>query len=151
MNKIQAALELRKALQLFLSTMDADTQAEDMLEVASVFPAYEVGKAYKIKQVFRYGENSVGDPQLYQVLQDHTSAAEWTPDTATSLYKAIGVTSEGYPEWVQPLGASDAYNTGDIVSYNGALYKSAIDANVWAPDAYPAGWRNLGPVEEAHG
>ena len=140
MNKVQAALELRKALQLFLSTMDADTQAEDMLEVASVFPAYEVGKAYKIKQVFRYGENSVGDPQLYQVLQDHTSAAEWTPDTATSLYKAIGVTSEGYQEWVQPLGASDAYNTGDIVSYNGALYQSTIDANVWAPDVYPAGW-----------
>ena len=39
MNKVKAALELRKALQLFLSTMDADTQAEDMLEVASVFPA----------------------------------------------------------------------------------------------------------------
>ena len=140
MNKVQAALELRKALQLFLATMDADTQAGDMLAVSSVFPAYEVGKAYKAKQVFRYGKNSVGDPQLYQVIQDHTSAAEWTPDTATSLYKAIGVTSAGYPKWVQPLGASDAYNTGDIVSYNGNLYQSTIDANVWAPDAYPAGW-----------
>ena len=140
MNKVQAALELRKALQLFLATMDADTQVEEMLAVSSVFPAYETGKAYKAKQVFSYGTNSVGDPQLYQVLQDHTSAAEWTPDTATSLYKAIGVTSEGYPEWAQPLGASDAYNTGDIVSYNGKLYKSTIDANVWAPDVYPAGW-----------
>ena len=140
MNKVQAALELRKALQLFLATMDADTQAEEMLAVSSVFQAYETGKAYKAKQVFSYGTNSVGDPQLYQVLQDHTSAAEWTPDTATSLYKAIGVNSSGYPEWVQPLGASDAYNTGDIVSYNGNLYQSTIDANVWAPDAYPAGW-----------
>ena len=82
----------------------------------------------------------MGDPQLYQVLQDHTSAAEWTPDTATSLYKKIGVTESGYPEWVQPLGASDAYNTGDVVSYNGKLYKSTIDGNVWAPDVYPAGW-----------
>ena len=140
MNKVQAALELRKALQLFLATMDADTQADDMLAVASVFPAYETGKAYKAKQVFSYGTNSVGDPQLYKVLQDHTSASEWTPDTATSLYKAIGVTADGYPEWVQPIGASDAYNTGDIVSYNGNLYQSTIDANVWAPDAYPAGW-----------
>ena len=151
MNRVQAALELRKALQLFLSTMDADTQADEMMSVSSVFPAYQVGKAYKAKQVFSYGTNSVGDPQLYQVLQDHTSAAEWTPDTAVSLYKAIGVTSGGYPEWVQPLGASDAYNTGDIVSYNGTLYKSTIDANVWAPDAYPAGWEGLGPVEEVHG
>ena len=141
MNRVQAALELRKALQLFLSTMDADTQSEDMLSVASVFPVYEVGKAYKAKQVFRYGKNSVGDPQLYQVIQDHTSASEWTPDTASSLYKAIGVTAAGYPEWAQPLGASDAYNTGDIVSYNGTLYQSTIDANVWSPADYPAGWK----------
>ncbi len=140
-NKIQAALELRKALQIFLATLDADTASADMLEVSSVFPKYKVGKAYKTKDVFRYGENSVGDPQLYQVLQDHTSAEQWTPDTATSLYKAIGVSESGYPEWVQPLGASDAYNTGDIVDYNGALYRSLIDGNVWAPDAYPAGWK----------
>ena len=133
-------LEIRKALHFFLSTVDVDTNSADMMEVASVFPKYQVGKTYKTKDVFSYGENIVGDPQLYQVLQDHTSAAEWTPDTATSLYKAIGVTSEGYPEWVRPLGASDAYNTGDIVSYNGKLYKSTIDANVWAPDVYPAGW-----------
>lgn len=139
-NEVQMALELRKALQLFLATLDADSNAQDMLAVASVFPKYEVGKAYKVKDVFTYGENGVGDPQLYQVLQAHTSSAEWTPDTSASLYKAIGITAEGYPEWVQPLGATDAYNTGDIVSYNGALYQSTIDGNVWAPDAYPAGW-----------
>ena len=139
-NKVQAALELRKALQIFLSTLDADTNAAEMMEVATVFPKYQIGKAYKVKEVFAYGENSVGDPQLYTVLQAHTSAAEWTPDTATSLYKAIGMTEEGYPEWVQPLGASDAYNTGDIVSYNGTLYKSLIDGNTWSPEAYPQGW-----------
>jgi hypothetical protein len=59
---------LRKALQLFLATLDVDTQAEDIMEVASVFPKYRVGKTYKVKEVFSYGENSVGDPQLYQVL-----------------------------------------------------------------------------------
>lgn len=140
-NKVQAALELRKALQIFLATMDADTQVADMMEVASVFPKYQVGKAYKTKEVFAYGENAVGDAQLYQVLQAHTSAAEWAPDTATSLYKAIGVSESGYPEWVQPLGASDAYNTGDIVSYNSTLYESIIDGNTWSPEAYPAGWK----------
>lgn len=141
MNKVQNALELRKALQLFLETMDIETQAEKMMGVASVFPKYEVGKAYKVKEVFAYGENSVGDAQLYMVLQDHTSAEQWAPDASPSLYKAVGVTKEGYPEWVQPLGASDAYNTGDIVSHNGTLYESTIDGNVWAPEAYPAGWK----------
>ena len=140
MNKKQAALEFRKAVQFFLSSLDADTDTEKILEVASVFPTYQAGKAYKTKEVFSYGENSVGDAQLYQVLQDHTSSEEWTPDTATSLYKKIGVTEDGYPEWVQPLGASDAYNTGDIVSYNGTLYRSTRDGNVWSPDTYPDGW-----------
>lgn len=132
--KVQAALELRKALQLFLSTMDVDTSSKEMMEVASVFPKYQVGKSYKVKDVFAYGENSVGDVQLYQVLQNHTSANEWKPDTSVSLYKAIGVTEDGYPEWVQPIGATDAYNINDIVSYNGNLYISTINANVWAPD-----------------
>lgn len=141
MSKVmQAALEMRKTLQFFVGTLDADIQLDMMLEIPSIFPAYEVGKAYKTKDVFSYGENAVGDPQLYQVLQDHTSAAQWTPDTATSLYKAIGITKDGYPEWVQPLGSTDAYNIGDIVSYNGMLYRSVIDDNVWTPDAYPAGW-----------
>lgn len=141
MNMTQTALEMRTALQYFVASLDAETQLDMMLEIPSVYPAYAVGKAYKTKDVFSYGINAVGDPQLYQALQDHTSAAEWTPDTAVSLYKAIGVTETGYPVWVQPLGATDAYNTGDIVSYNGALYISTIDGNVWAPDAYPAGWK----------
>lgn len=140
MNMTQAALEMRKALQLFVGTLDVETHLEEMLKIPSVFPAYAVGHNYKTKDVFSWGENSVGDPQLWQVLQDHTSAAEWTPDTATSLYKKVGVTEDGYPEWVQPLGSTDAYNTGDIVSYNGKLYQSTIDGNVWSPEAYPDGW-----------
>lgn len=144
-NKVRAALELRKALQFFLATLDPETDKEKIMEIPSVFPKYVVGKAYAVKEVFSYGENEVGDPQLYQVLQAHTSAAEWTPDTANGLYKKIGITEDGYAEWVQPLGASDAYNTGDIVSYKDLLYKSLIDGNVWAPDAYPAGWEVYNP------
>lgn len=147
MNKVQAALELRKALQMFLqtycATVDMDTETDKVMSVATVFPKYKVGTTYKTKEVFSYGTNGVGDPQLYQVLQNHTSTKEWTPDATASLYKKIGVTEEGYAEWVQPLGASDAYNTGDIVSYNGVLYKSTIDGNVWAPDSYPAGWETV--------
>lgn len=139
-NYTAECLELRKALQFFLATMDVESNAAEMMEVASVFPKYQIGKAYKVKEVFAYGENSVGDAQLYQVLQEHTSSSEWKPDATPSLYKAIGVTKEGYPEWVQPLGASDAYNKGDIVSYNGSLYQSTVDGNVWSPEAYPTGW-----------
>lgn len=140
MTKVQKAAELRKALQLFLATLDIETQEADILSVASVFPSYKVGKLYKIKEIFSYGETSVGDAQLYQVLQEHISTEEWLPDQSPSLYKAIGIADDGYPVWVQPIGTSDAYNSGDIVNYEGVLYRSLIDGNVWSPDTYPAGW-----------
>lgn len=69
MNLTQTALEMRKALQYFVGTLDSETQLEMMLEIPSVYPAYAVGVAYKTKEVFSYGVNSVGDPQLYQVLK----------------------------------------------------------------------------------
>lgn len=133
MDIMQAALEMRKALQMFVGTLDVETQLDKVLEIPSVFPAYEVGKEYKTKDVFSYGLNEVGDPQLYQVMQPHVSRAQDTPDTATSLYKKIGVTEDGYAVWVQPLGATDAYNEGDKVSHNGKRWVSKIDNNVWEP------------------
>ena len=116
---------------------------EQALEIASVYPRWEVGKAYSVGDIISYGENGVGDPQLYKVVQAHTSQEDWTPDAAASLYDAFGLDEGGYPVWSQPTGAHDAYNTGDIVNYNGTLYKSLIDGNVWAPDAYPQGWEKV--------
>lgn len=51
--------------------------------------------------------------------------------------------SEDVPDWAQPTGAHDAYQKGDKVRYNGNVYESLIDGNVWSPDAYPAGWQKL--------
>lgn len=138
MNRTQAALELRRALQLFLGTLDADTQTEAILSVPSVFPKWEAGKNYTAKTVLGYGENSVGDVQLYQVLQAHTSSAEWTPDAAVSLFKKVGVTADGTPEWVQPLGREDSYMSGDITSHKGQTWVSTVDYNTWEPGVY--GW-----------
>lgn len=46
--------------------------------------------------------------------------------------------ASGPQEWVQPTGAHDAYQTGDEVLYGGQVWRSTIDANVWAPGVY--GW-----------
>lgn len=139
MNRMQAAEQLRRALQMFAAGL-SDEQA---MEVAAVYDPWQVGKAYAMGEFLTYGENSVGDPQLYRVVQAHTSQADWTPDATGALYTAIGLDDGGYPVWSQPTGSHDAYNTGDIVSYNGVLYQSTIDGNVYAPDAYPAGWEEV--------
>lgn len=47
------------------------------------------------------------------------------------------------PEYAQPTGGHDAYQIGDRVTYKGKVYESTINNNVWAPDAYPQGWRAI--------
>ena len=44
------------------------------------------------------------------------------------------------PEWVQP-DATTAYKKGDKVMFEGKVYESTIDGNVWSPTTYPAGWQ----------
>lgn len=45
-----------------------------------------------------------------------------------------------WPEYVQPTGAHDAYNTGDKITFNGEHYTCKQDNCVWSPSAYPAAW-----------
>ena len=136
MNRLQAAEQFRKALQMFAASLSD----EKAMEVATIYDPWVEGKAYAVGDFLTYGENSVGDPQLYKVVQAHSSQPDWKPDTTPALYVAIGLDEKGYPVWSQPTGAHDAYNKGDIVDYNGTLYRSLIDGNVYSPDAYPAGW-----------
>lgn len=136
MNRMQVAEQFRKALQMFAASLDD----EKAMEVATIYDHWVVGKAYAVGEFVLYGENSVGDPQLYKVVQAHTSQADWKPDATPALYVAIGLDDAGYPVWSQPTGAHDAYNKGDIVDYNGTLYQSLMDGNIYSPEAYPAGW-----------
>ena len=148
MNRLAQAEQFRKAVQYFTATLPE----EKALVVSGIFDKWAVGVKYVTGEWVAYGVNNVGDPQLYQVLQDHTSAAEWTPDTATSLYKAVGIDPSGIPLWVKPLGATDAYMMNDVVMHNDKKWKSSIDNNVWEPGVY--GWDevvdsgdNTDPVE----
>jgi len=135
-DNVQGAEQLRRAIQLFANSL-SDEQA---LEIATVYPEYKVGSPYAVGEFITYGVNSVGDPQLYKVIQDHTSQADWIPSETSTLYEPIGFNGYGYPVWSQPSGAHDAYNLGDIVDYNGTLYRSLINSNVYSPETYPTGW-----------
>lgn len=139
MNRLQAAEQLRRALQMF----SAGLTDEQAMEVAAIYDPWAIGRSYVTGDFLTYGVNGVGDPQLYRVIQPHVSQGDWSPDKTASLYVAIGLNTSGYPVWSQPTGSHDAYNMGDIVDYKGALYRSTIDGNVYSPEAYPAGWEAL--------
>ena len=134
MDKFQMIDEMYKNLQkLTALLMDNDANIQ---KVSTLFNKYQVGIYYQIGDIFTYGDNNA----CYKVLQSHKSQEDWQPDKTTALYKLIGSNDDGYLEWKQPLGAHDAYGIGDIVEYNGKLYKSLINGNVWSPDAYADGW-----------
>ena len=68
MNRLQAAEQFRKALQMYAQTL-TDEQA---MEISMVYPAYEVGRAYTADELLTYGINDIGDTKLYRVVQAKT-------------------------------------------------------------------------------
>ena len=119
---------------VMLTAVD-DSVAE---KIPEVFPAWDGnGKAYKTGDRVQY--NGV----LYKVLQDHTSQSTWTPTDAPSLFAKVLTSTDGTPsEWQQP-DSTNPYMKGDKVLYNGKIYESIIDNNVWSPEAYPSGWQEI--------
>lgn len=95
---------------------------------------------------FHIGEwRNAGDTVIrlgvtYTVIQGHYLQEDWKPESTPALYHREGQPGEEWPEWVQPTGAHDAYAKGAKVTYKGQHYISLIDANVYSPEAYPAGW-----------
>jgi hypothetical protein len=133
-------MEQAQAIREAMDVAGATLSEELALECVRLYRPWEAGRVVSVGEFLTYGYNSVGDPQLYKVVIEHTAQADWTPDTSPSLFTPIGLDEVGYPVWSQPTGSHDAYNKGDIVNYNGTLYRSVIDGNTYSPDAYPAGW-----------
>lgn len=130
-----------KALQLraLLVKASASLSDEDALDGMELFNAWTLDTWYTRGTRLRYGG------KLYRVEQDHTSQADWLPDITPALYTEVAKPGE-IPVWRQPTGAQDAYNTGDKVWFperDTTVYESLIDNNVYSPEAYPAGWKQL--------
>jgi hypothetical protein len=87
------------------------------------------------------GDKVIYNGLLYESLIDNNT---WSPADYPQGWKLISeqeseVPSDEptIPEWTQP-DSTNPYQTGDKVTYNGHIYESTVDNNVWAPDAY--GW-----------
>lgn len=108
--------------------LDGNTAAQH----AELFAEWAYPVAYTSGQLRRHNGT------LYKCVQAHTSQADWTPDTATSLWSVAADPAEEWPAWSQPVGAHDAYAKGAKVSHNGKHWTSNVDSNVWEPGVY--GW-----------
>lgn len=117
---------LRKLIEQLAVTLDDETA----LTGVELFPMWTIDLAYAVNDRVQHGGI------LYKCIQAHTSQADWTPDATPALW--VIVTVEEWPEWVQPMGAQDAYAKDSKVTHNGKKWISSYDANVWEPGVY--GW-----------
>lgn len=134
MDIIERAREIRKQIES-LSNYLTD---EEAVESTELFPAWNETGSYVTGDRVRHNGT------LYKVLQSHTAQADWAPEAAPSLFAEVLAGQDGTAigEWVQP-DSTNPYNTGDKVTYNGKTYESTIDGNVWSPEAYPQGWKEV--------
>ena len=125
------------ALRALIEKAAVSLSDEDALGGVELFPAWTADTAYALDVRVRYGD------KLYKCVQAHTSQIGWEPPNVPALWTEVAKPGET-PVWKQPTGAQDAYNKGDKVWFperNTTVYESLIDANVYSPEAYPAGWK----------
>lgn len=103
----------------------------------SVFRPNDQKQFWIANEPVKIGELREYDGTVYECIQAHTTQIDYPPDVTPNLWKVWTDPNNPQP-WVQPTGAHDAYNTGDRVTYNGFIWESTIDANVWAPGVF--GW-----------
>ena len=128
-------LELARKLRPYIEKVAASLSDEDALEAVNLFPTWS-----EEAEVYTKDMRVLYDGILYKCLQAHTSQAGWTPTAAPSLWAKVLIPDENeIPEWEQPE-STNAYMVGEKVMFEGHIYESAINNNIWSPAAYPAGW-----------
>lgn len=122
---IRSKLEKLRQLIIKASASLSDTDALQGVELFAVWSGDSVDYAV--------GDRVSYNGTLYKCLTAHTSQSTWTPPDSPSLWVRVDDPSIEWPEWVQPVGSTDAYAKGAKVSHNGKHWISDVDGNVWEP------------------
>ena len=131
---------LYKINKMYIESYITEAQKTELDELARTNANAENSYAPLQEQIDNlYDELSQIKSQLNTLLEETEEGTEENPSEPP-------VTTDEYPEYVQPTGAHDCYNTGDKISFNGKKYVCKINGCVWDPNTYPAGWEEV--VEE---
>ena len=124
------SLQYARLLRRLIEKAAESLTDEEALSGVELYAEWKPGVDYSVGDRRRDGN------VLYKCVQSHTSQSDWRPSITPALWTVVSL--EEWPEWVQPIGAQDAYNTGDKVTHNDNHWVSAVDSNVWEPGVY--GW-----------
>ncbi len=127
--------EQARQIRLLIQKAVASLMDQDALIAVFLFPHWKDTETYAVGDRVEYQDT------LYKCLTAHSSQSSWTPDVSPSLWVRVDNPAEEWPEWIQPLGSTDAYPLGAKVSHNEKHWESTVDANVWQPGVY--GWNEV--------
>lgn len=108
-----------------------DSQAST---VTDLYPSYHTDGSL-VKAGSRINWRGV----LKRAAVDLWATDENSPDNAPSLWEDINY-RDGYRVIPETITVGTAFAKDELGWWEGELYRSLIDANVWTPTAYQAGW-----------
>lgn len=126
-------------MSLVAAPLSVNMTDEEVQSFALVMPEYVPGKEYSNGTVVNY------QGALYRAIQDVPASviSVYTVEQANTYWKRVDQPNEeGIYAWSQPYGATDCYQIGDKVTYQGKTWECTVANCVWAPGVY--GWKEVG-------
>ena len=133
-NWTEAAKKLRPYIEQGSASLDDKTASE----AVTLFP--------KLKQdgsLVKAGTRIDWKGTLKRAAVDLWDTKENNPDNAPTLWEAIEY-REGYRIIPFTITVTSAFAKGEKGWWGDFLYESLVDANVYTPEQYPAGWTLVG-------
>jgi hypothetical protein len=131
---LRAAADSRDVSAIAFVALAQSAQLDDVTvaEHAALFPEWDEHWTGKAGTILRDGG------ELYRSIHDVGAGQNTKPGGTPAMWTRIGNPAEEWPEWIQPIGAHDAYPEGAKVSRGGKHWVSGAGGNIWEPGVY--GW-----------
>ena len=133
--KIAATLNAAAAAASITIKAQLDTIGDDAVaEVAALFPDWTPGVKVEPGDVLAW------DGTLVEVIQAHTTQADWTPNKVPALFRVHR--TPAMTEWQPGI----AVTAGERFTYGGATWE-CVQAHTtqkgWEPDKVPSLWKKV--------
>lgn len=126
----EEAMKLRSIVEIAAVSLDDKTASEG----ATLFPRLKQDSS-----LVRAGTRINWHGVIKRAANDLWDTEANDPDNAPTLWEDIAY-KQGYRIIPETITAGTAFAKEECGWWGDVLYKSLIDANVYTPEAYPAGW-----------
>lgn len=128
-----------KAMKIRSLAMDSAEEMDDAKAstLPEIFPSLKYdGSLVKAGTRIRW------NGKLKKATVDLWDSAENSPDNAPALWADLNYVN-GYREIPEVITVTTAFAKGEKGVWNGEVYESLYDNNVWNPEQFAAGWAKL--------